>query len=98
MEILSKKHYGKRKSFKLIFGKMAILSRRGIKCKGVVMNSKKVTKQKFQLFYKFSDLLKIRSIFFLKKNIFFFPRPSLRGILSKIFSKFHSDSFQNGQY
>jgi hypothetical protein len=71
MEILSKKHYGKRNSFKLIFAKMAILSRRSIKCKGVVMNSKKVTKQKFRFFYKFPELLKIDSIFFFKKIYFF---------------------------
>lgn len=83
MEILSKKDYEKRKSFKLFLGKMAFLSSRGIKCKVLVMNSKKVLKPDFGHFYNFWFSEEFGPKKFLKKNIFFFNLKSFQIFLQK---------------
>jgi len=62
---------------------MAILSRKGIKCKGLVMNSKKVLKPDFSLFFNFWFLEEFGLKIFLKKNILFFNLKSFQVFLRK---------------
>jgi hypothetical protein len=61
------------------------------------MNSKKVTKQKFEVFHKFSDFRKFRSKKKLKKSIFFCHRQSLTDFLPNIIPKFQSNIYSSGQ-
>ncbi len=86
MEILSKKDYEKRKSFKLFLGKMPFLSSRSIKYKVLVTNSKKVLKPDFGLFPKFLIWKDFGLKKFLKKNNFFFNLKSFQIFLQKNYS------------
>ena len=67
---------------------MAILSNRGIKYKGLVMNSKKVLIPDFYVFYKFQKSNEICPKKNLKKYIFFFDLCPFRRIYSKKFTNF----------
>jgi hypothetical protein len=66
---------------------MPFLSNRGIKCKGVVMNSKKVLKLDFKLFYKTCESKVIQSKKIFQKKYFFSIATSLsRSLRIKILS------------